>query len=493
MRGNQMEKSETGNKIKLAGIKLAVILFWILVWEIISRIIGIEFLVPSVSIVISTLTELVLTRLFWQITITSIYRILVGFFLGSVVGTLLAILTAKSKIIYEFFIPVLSIIKATPIVSFIILALVWIKGGNIPSFISFLMVLPIVWGNVYEAIGQTDGKLLEMAKIYQIPNHLVIKRIYFHSVLPYFGAAATTSMGLAWKAGIAAEVIATPRFSIGTAIYDSKIYLETSELFAWSIIVILLSVLLEKGVIRLLKRFTPVSEKYKENERDNYKSDNIVSKTLSGDLAKTKTQEDDDTENILINLTDITVDYESINALENFSASFPRNGCVCLFGPSGCGKTTLINVIAGLKKPAGGDIRFAEKKPEKIAYVFQEDRLIPWISAEKNVEIVLKKNMHADSIRKAREILEKVGLQNATGKLPDELSGGMKQRVNIARALAFDASVILLDEPFKGLDLKIKKQVIDIFKNQKKEKLLILITHDTEEIKLLADSVIYFS
>ncbi len=513
-------------KIKSAGIKLAVVFFWIFVWEIISRIVGIEFLVPSVPKVFSTLARLVTTLIFWEIAFTSIYRILVGFVLGSILGCILAIITAKSKIIYEFFIPVLSIIKATPIVSFIILALVWIKGGNIPSFISFLMVLPIVWGNVYKGIEQTDFKLLEMAKIYKIPSRIVFKDIYFHSVLPYFGAAATTSMGLAWKAGIAAEVIATPRFSIGTAIYDSKIYLETPELFAWSIVVIVLSVILEKGVSRLLKKFVPnkaISKSLTEeasSEKNSFEETSVDAFQVEFEQTNSeKSFNNLDTEYIKLN--NISAEYDGVEVLKNFSARFPRNGCVCLFGPSGSGKTTLLNVISGIKEPSQGNVLFnnnpyvlfsnnpnilLKNNPnllfksnthnstsDKISYVFQEDRLIPWISALSNVEIVQGRKNQSSSAKPAKEILETLGLNTAFGKLPNELSGGMKQRVNIARAIAFDAPVILLDEPFKGLDYKIKQEIIEIFLNLKKDKLLILITHDKKDVKSLADSVIHFS
>lgn len=468
-------------KFKNFLVKTAVIVFWIIIWEIISKIVGIEFLVPSVPKVALALYELVADLIFWQIAFTSIYRILAGFILGSIAGCILAVLTAKSKIVYEFFIPVLSIIKATPIVSFIILALVWIKGGNIPSFISFLMVLPIVWGNVYKGITQTDYKLLEMAKIYKLPGKIILKDIYLHSVLPYFGAAATTSMGLAWKAGIAAEVIATPGFSIGAKIYDSKIYLETPQLFAWSIVVIILSVILEKTVTKMLKYFVPAEGV-------------IVKNKLASDF-KSPFGEIEEIDNKKVNLEDeyiilknVSAKYGEVEVLKDFNAVFPKTGCVSLFGVSGIGKTTLVNIVAGIKKPSEGFVEFKGKRPEKMSYVFQEDRLIPWISVLKNVEIVTCKNTS-----KAIKILDSLKLGDCAGKFPDQLSGGMKQRVNIARAFAFDAPVILLDEPFKGLDLKTKQIIIDMLIKQKKEKLLILISHDKNDINQLADSVIHFS
>ncbi|MHB1484346.1 MAG: ABC transporter permease [Saccharofermentanales bacterium] len=242
----------TKDKAKKLLINTCVIFVWILIWKGVSLLVNEELLIAPPEKVLYKIISLAGTADFWLITANSVYRITVGFLTGAAAGTLFAIITCSSPVIYAFFKPILSIIKATPVVSFIILALVWLQGGKIPAFISFLMVFPIIWGNVSKGITQTDRNLLDMAKVYHLPKTLIFKKIYINSVLPYFTAAATTSMGLAWKAGIAAEVIATPRFAIGTSIYDSKIYLETVDLFAWSIIVIVMSVILEKIVMILL-------------------------------------------------------------------------------------------------------------------------------------------------------------------------------------------------------------------------------------------------
>lgn len=245
--------------LKKTLFRVFVLLIWILVWAGISLWVDQELLVPSPVQVFSRIFVLVRTASFWQITAVTVARISIGFVSGSVAGVLFAVLTSVSPVVHAFFKPILSIVKATPVASFIILALVWIKGGQIPAFISFLMVFPIVWGNVVKGIDQTDRKLLEMAKVYHLRKIDILKKIYVNSVLPFFVPAAMTSMGLAWKAGIAAEVLSVPQFAIGTAIYNAKIYLETIDLFAWSIIVIVISVLLEKIVVTLLHRMLPAN------------------------------------------------------------------------------------------------------------------------------------------------------------------------------------------------------------------------------------------
>ncbi len=244
-------------RYKKAILRVLVVVIWILIWEGISLQVSQELLVPSPVQVFMKIFQLMQTASFWQITALTVSRITIGFLLGSVAGVLFAILTSISPVANAFFKPILGIVKATPVASFIILALVWIKGGQIPAFISSLMVFPIIWGNVVKGITQTDPKLLEMARMYHIKKLVIVKKIYISSVLPFFLPAAMTSMGLAWKAGIAAEVLSTPQLAIGTAIYDAKLYLETVDLFAWSIVIIVISVLLEKIMLSILGRLMP--------------------------------------------------------------------------------------------------------------------------------------------------------------------------------------------------------------------------------------------
>jgi len=245
------------NSLRKNIIGISIFLIWVVIWECISIGVGQELMVPSPVSVIIRLYYLMGTVAFWQITATTVFRITIGFLIGCVLGVGLAVITSVSSLLYAFFKPILNIIKATPVASFIILALIWIRGGQIPAFISFLMVFPIIWANVSKGISQTDRNILEMAKVYHLTRTQIVKKIFVHSVLPYFTAAATISMGLAWKAGIAAEVLSTPQFAIGTSIYDSKIYLETVDLFAWSIVVIAMSVILERLIEFLIKRYLP--------------------------------------------------------------------------------------------------------------------------------------------------------------------------------------------------------------------------------------------
>lgn len=228
---------------------LAAALFWAAVWQIAAVVVNKEVLVASPAEVFRRLYIMMGKLPFWHTTGASLLRILIGFSIAVVSGAVLAVISHFSGLLNTLFSPLISIIRATPVASFIILALVWIKTGSVPSFIAFLMVLPIVWGNISQGLKQTDVKLLEMARVYRLSARVRIKKIYMPSVMPYFAAACKTSLGLAWKAGVAAEVLCTPAHSIGKQLYESKIYLETPDVFAWTLVVIALSYIIEKLMV----------------------------------------------------------------------------------------------------------------------------------------------------------------------------------------------------------------------------------------------------
>lgn len=251
-----MKASITKNKaVKIISVLISAV-FWTALWEFLALAVDRELLLPSPVTTAKRLFELAGTLSFWKTAGMSLLRIAAGFLCGSLAGTLLAVLTAASKIFDTLFSPVGTVIRATPVASFIILALVWLKASNVPSFISFLMVTPIVWNALKTAISDTDRELLETARAYRIGIKKTVTMVYLPSVLPQYAAALITSLGLAWKSGVAAEVLCHPKLSVGTMLYESQIYLETADLFAWTAAVIMLSVIMEKSFDFLLKKLT---------------------------------------------------------------------------------------------------------------------------------------------------------------------------------------------------------------------------------------------
>lgn len=181
--------------------------------------------------------------------------------------------------------------------------------------------------------------------------------------------------------------------------------------------------------------------------------------------------------------------YEENIVLDNINMNIPENKITVISGPSGCGKTTLLNIIGGIEKEDSGKVIL---KSNSISYIFQEDRLIPHLTVYENIAFVLKSIMNKNEINRiVTKYLEMVKLIEVKDKLPSKLSGGMKRRVAIARAFAYKSKLLLMDEPFKGLDDELKNEIIEEFlKLYKKDKrTVVLVTHDKEEARLLGDLV----
>lgn len=229
-------------------------LFWLALWQMAAMAVGKELLLPAPTAVLARLAGLVVQGDFWVFTAYTMLRIMVGFLAAVAVGVLLAVATHCSALADALLRPLLSIVRVTPVASFILLALVWMRTGVVPAFCTFLMVLPGVWANVSAGINNVDTQLLEMARVYRLGSWATLKRIYIPSVMPYFIAAFNNGLGLGWKAGIAAEVICRPESSIGIQMYYSKLYLETIDLFAWTAVVIAISIVLERLFASLGRR-----------------------------------------------------------------------------------------------------------------------------------------------------------------------------------------------------------------------------------------------
>jgi len=227
---------------------------WLALWQLAHMAVSRSILLPSPAETLRALVRLSGTGELWTSVGSSLLRIMTGYLLGLAAGSILAVITASSRLLRDFLHPLMVIMKTTPVASFIILAVVWLKSVNVPAFTVALIVAPIFWSNVFTGITTTDKNLLEMAKMYRFSRRALVTKLYIPSIMPYFHSAVTVGIGMAWKAGVAAEVICNPGNSIGSGLYDSKIYLETDTMFAWTVMVIILSIILEKAVVSILNR-----------------------------------------------------------------------------------------------------------------------------------------------------------------------------------------------------------------------------------------------
>ena len=232
---------------------LPALLFWMAVWYLAALRLDNPLLLPTPAQVLRCLGNMMVTSVFWQTAAVSIGRILLGVLCAVTLGTVLAVLTEKSRLLHTLIAPAMTAMQATPVASFTILVLIWVDRDYVPVLICAMMGLPIVWSGVGSGIRMTDPQLLEMARVYRLPRGRTLRRIWIPSVMPFFRTACSSALGLGWKAGIAAEVLTVPKRSIGRMISESKLYLLTEELFAWTLAVIVLSLLLQRIMLRLLK------------------------------------------------------------------------------------------------------------------------------------------------------------------------------------------------------------------------------------------------
>ena len=232
--------------------RLAVAAFWLAAWQLASMAVGSRVVLVGPAEVARRLAELVLEADFWVSVGLSLGRVATGFGLAVVAGVALAAWASRSRVVEGLLAPLVGAVKAAPVASFVVLLLMWVSSRRLSVAVSFLMAFPILYTSVLAGVRQTDPALLEMADVFGVSSWTRIRTVYAAQVAPYLRTGLSLAMGLSWKSGIAAEVIGLPAPSIGIHLYDAKVYLDTPDLLAWTVVIVALSVGLEALLGRLL-------------------------------------------------------------------------------------------------------------------------------------------------------------------------------------------------------------------------------------------------
>ncbi len=495
---------KTSTKTKYGLQTLLAALFWLAVWQAASLLIGQVLFLPSPLDAARALAEMAPAALFWQAVGASLWRIMLGFFLGLGAGVLLAALAAAFAFAEILIRPLMLLVRSTPVASFIILALLWVDSRGLSTFISFLMVLPVIYNATFAGLRGADAKLLEMAGAFRIGFWRRVRAIYLPALLPSLLASCELALGMSWKSGVAAEVIGLPAGTIGERLYQAKIFLQTPALFAWTAVIIALSGLLGKlvllslsaGARRLaggrasriwaegwLAKQTPRARHTESGAHSANGSRCAGEPSLTGGARRGARQRPPLPPRD-IRLADICKSYGGRPVLRDFSAFLPAGGDVALMGPSGSGKTTLVRVIMGLEKADGGELGGAAG--QHFDCVFQEDRLCEDFSALYNVALVLPR-----SGGRAEAALAALGIAGADARKPvAQLSGGERRRVAIARAVAAPGAVLVLDEAFKGLDAAAREAAFEYIRQNRAGRSLLIVTHDAAEAEAFGAGVV---
>ncbi len=224
--------------------------FWILIWEAASRLVSrnnelILLILPSPFTVFKKWTEIAFTAPFIKAELLTLARIFIGFIIGSVLGFFIGILTHISSLIYSLLSPILKIIRAIPVVAIIILMYLFFNSSTLPVLIVCLMVLPLIWQTVHDGLKNTDKSLLEMSKVFNLSNSKILLSVKLPSITPNLITSCVNALGLAWKSGVAAEVICLPNISLGTMLWHSKGSIDFDEVYAVTLTVVVLSIIIE--------------------------------------------------------------------------------------------------------------------------------------------------------------------------------------------------------------------------------------------------------
>ena len=247
------EERRRANRARLAR-KALIVLFWLAVWEIADRVVDNRLILAGPIRTIQALVEQLAQSDFWMICLASTGRIALGFLLSFSVGILLALVASKVRLVREFLDPLMSLLKTIPMVSFIIMLLIWVGNQALTVYLSFLIVLPLIYINMLTGFDHVDKQMLEMAHAFGLSPWRRFMYVYRPAFMPFLLSSCKMSIGMSWKAGVMAEVLATPKPSIGKEMMEAKTFLATPDLFAWTVVVIVLSLVFEKAFMELLKR-----------------------------------------------------------------------------------------------------------------------------------------------------------------------------------------------------------------------------------------------
>lgn len=248
--------------------KIGILLFWLLLWQAAALIVGNNIVFVGPAEVLRSLILQIGTMEFWQTCLFSMSRICLGFISAFFTSIILGAASFHFPFIKELFTPIMLFAKSVPVASFVILALIWMGAKNLSIFIAYVVVLPIIYTSTLSGLESTDRKLLEMSCVFRLPLIKKIKAIYIPALLPYLMNGVNSALGMSIKSGVAAEVIGVPSHSIGERLYTAKIYLDTADLFAWTLVIILSAWLFEGLFLKFMEWICPVQTALLNQQED---------------------------------------------------------------------------------------------------------------------------------------------------------------------------------------------------------------------------------
>lgn len=432
-------------------------------WQLLSWQMAQPQLIPSFPDLVRALLRLVYTPGFLVSIGTTCLRACVGLLLSLAAASITAFLLNRSERIRLLFMPWLSLLRSVPVISFILLALIFLNPEMIPLLIAFLTMYPLLTENLLKGLMNRRDSWKMLAQQFHLNAWNRLFQINYPQLKPYLFSGLASAVGFGWRAIIMGEVLSQCVDGIGKRMKEAQVFIDVPELIAWTLVAIVLSWLTDKLISRL-SDWQP-SVRYRHS---------------AVELQTVSLQPND------ICLTDVSYSY----GVHHMNIVLKAGKIYALSAPSGQGKTTLLQLLNGTLKPTGGEIAHL---PGQTANLFQEPTLLPQLTAKEN--IMLGGAAYYDRAileQQSLRMLDTFQLREQADMYPAALSYGQQQRVALARALMFPAGLLLLDEPFNGLDVELRQLVARFLVawQQEKQATVVFSSHHAEEIKAMNAEVI---
>lgn len=453
------------------------IIAWLVIWQLVALAVANPWLLSGPVETLVAWGNLALTADFWQAVGRSLARIALGFVIAFVAGCVLGYLAARLPGVRTFLKPAVLAIKSAPVVCIIALLLVAVGSNVTTTIVVGLVVFPQFYHAVMEASLERRDGIDEMLDVFGVPCVRRILCVEFVAFGASIRSALAVAAGLAWKSGVAAEIIGLPGLSIGEGVYLAKISLDSATIIAWTATVILLSWLTEKLLLGLAdagselpKRRLAAHARRAVDGHDTISTQGSMPSSRGFDIVGLERTYD---------AGELRLRYEDLHV--------PAGGRICVMAPSGTGKTTLLRMLAGIDGPDAGSIAYGDAGMPPASAVFQDCTLVGWTSAFENIALVANDDAE---IRHGARICRALLDEEDLAKPASALSGGMRRRAELARALAHPSSLVILDEPFAGLDAATKERCVRVINDELVGRTLVIATHDEEDAMALGCDVV---